>query len=61
MAFPSHDTFLAHATPRRSTFAPGGTARRTRMAAPAVSVTYDDESLFLCPDRDGTGFVPSGR
>ncbi len=35
--------------------APAGTAVATAAEVP------DDEALFLCPDRDGCGFVPSER
>lgn len=30
----------------------------TAAQAPLLS---DDETLFICPDRDGPGFVPSSR
>ncbi|HET6232910.1 MAG TPA: hypothetical protein VFE05_22730 [Longimicrobiaceae bacterium] len=64
MAFPNHDRAAVRGTTRRPTFAAlSGTRRRApRAAAPAPApAAYDDESIFVCPDRDGTGFIPSSR
>lgn len=33
----------------------------TTETAHAAAQTADDELLFLCPDRDTIGFVPSSR
>lgn len=33
----------------------------TTEIAHAAAQTADDELLFLCPDRDTLGFVPSSR
>jgi hypothetical protein len=33
----------------------------TTEIAHAAAQTADDELLFLCPDRDDLGFVPSSR
>ena len=44
-------------TTRRRTM---GMMNQETRTAPAVH-PMDDELVFVCPDRDGTGFVPSSR
>jgi hypothetical protein len=42
----------------------GGSVGRATVLSPAAEGpgrTRDDEALFLCPDRDEAGFVPSLR